>query len=153
MVPETTIPACPGNCHHACARTHHVDVVVRWWAYIDNAWLEPWHPDRDLYYFHFRFFHVRLGRAETQYELNLSRSIAASGSAAPLRCCNRVEVRPLCAERITPAGSAGDVSSPRDSFRILKRRRLPNQLRLNRSGPSRFASPEERYKSRAELSC
>src|SRR6516164_10821683 len=81
MVPETTIPACPGNCHHACARTHHVDVVVRWWAYIDNAWLERWHPSWELYYFHFRFFHVRLGRAETQYELNLSRSIADSGSA------------------------------------------------------------------------
>ena|SRR6516162_1297670 len=76
MVSETAIPACPGNCDHGCARTNDVDVVVRWWAYFDNAWLEPWHPSRDLYHFHFRLFHVRLDCADTQYELDLGRSIA-----------------------------------------------------------------------------
>ena len=47
----------PGNCDHGCARTYNVDAVVRWWAFIDNGWREPRHPSRDLYHFHFRFFH------------------------------------------------------------------------------------------------
>ena len=89
MVSETPVPACPGHCDHGCARTYHVDVVVRRWAYSDNGWREPWHTSRDLYHFHFRFFHVRLGCADTHYEFDLGRSIADSGSAAPLRCCNR----------------------------------------------------------------
>jgi len=93
MVSETAIPACSGNCDHGCARTNDVDVVVWWWAYIDNAWLEPWHPSRDLYHFHFRLFHVGLGCADTQYELDLGRSIADAheGDRPPFACSRVVQ--------------------------------------------------------------
>ena len=78
MVAEAALPMDSCNCYDCFARCYHVGVVVRQCpASIYNWWWESRNPSRKLHHIHFLNFYVWFDCADTQYEFDANRSIAA----------------------------------------------------------------------------